>query len=302
MYKKNIGLKITTILITSLFCQQSFADSWNIPTAQSAKNSYIQFTAATAKEGEVIYTQNCQSCHGDPGKGNGLKSLNPVPPDLSGTITQKRTDGDLFYIITVGKMVMPAFETVLSEDQRWKVISFIRSFNKHFVQVLSKKMNLSKSKLIKINTIVDSKVHIVKVEVSATEPSGIVLLKNTQVSLYVKTYFGRLQIEKSIKTNNEGTAQFNFPKMPGDKYGNLNLIVKVNDANYGEKENQRKFKIGVPTDRPSLTEKRAMWNTEGKVPIWLLLTYISGVMIVLLVLVYISYNLYKLKKIGDIKN
>lgn len=303
MYKKTIGFRFTTVLIVSLFCLQSFADSWNIPAVESAKNSYIQFTAATTKDGEAIYTENCLSCHGNPGKGNGLKSFNPVPPVLSGITTQKRTDGDLFYILTVGKMIMPAFETVLTEDQRWKVISYIRSFNKNYVQVLSKKLNLSKSNLLKININIDYKALTVRVKVSANEPTGIVLLKNAQVLLYVKRYFGQLQIEKTIKTDNEGVAEFNFPKdLPGDKYGNLNLIVKVNDDNYGEKDTEGKFKIGVPTDKPSLTEKRAMWNVEAKVPIWLLLTYTSGVMIVLLVLVYIIYNLYKLKKIGDVKN
>ena len=303
MKRNNIGHRIFTIVLFSLFCFQSFADSWNIPAAESAKNSYIQFSASTAKVGETIYTNNCVSCHGTPGKANGLKSFNPPPPDLAGTVTQKRSDGDLFYIITTGKVVMPAFTTVLSEDQRWQVISFIRSFNKSYVQVVSKKLNLSKSNLLNINILVGPKAHTVRVEVKANEPSGTVLLKNSEVSLYVKRYFGQLQIEKAIKTDNEGVAEFNFPTdLPGDKYGNLKLIVKVNDDNYGEREAQSKFKIGIPTDKPSLTEKRAIWNVMAKAPIWLLLTYTFCLLIVLSVFLYIFYNLYKLKKIGDIKN
>jgi len=112
MYKKNIVHRIFTIILFSIFCIQSFASTWNIPAAESAKNSYIQFTPATAKAGEAIYTENCMSCHGNPGKMNSLKALNPVPPDLGGTTTQQRKDGDLFYIITTGKVLMPAFETI----------------------------------------------------------------------------------------------------------------------------------------------------------------------------------------------
>jgi hypothetical protein len=243
------------------------------------------------------------SCHGNPGKGNSLKGLVPVPPDLGGTTTQLRTDGDLFFIITTGKVIMPAFETVLSEDQRWKVISFIRSFNKTYVQVVSKKINPAKNNLLKTNILFDSKKHIVRVEVTASEPSGTVLLKNVQVTLNVKRYFGQLQIEKPVKTDNTGVAEFNFPKdLPGDKYGNLNLSVKVNDDNYGEKDIQREFKIGIPTDKPSLTEPRAIWNVQAKAPIWLLLTYAFCVLIVLSVFVYIIYNLYKLNKSGEIIN
>ena len=303
MFKKNIGHKISTIIIFSLFCLNSFADSWNIPANESAKNSYIQFTGATAKEGEAIYTENCMSCHGNPGKGNGLKTFKPAPPDLSGTVSQKRTDGDLFYIITKGKMIMPAFETILSEDLRWKVISFIRSFNKNYAQVVSKKINLAKSNLVKLNLQYDTKKQIVRILASANEPSGVVLLKNSEVSLYVKRYFGRLQIEKTIKTNNEGIAEFSFPKdLPGDKYGNLNLIIKLSDDNYGEKEIQNNYKIGVPTDKPSLTEKRAIWNVQAKAPDWLLLTYAFCVLIVLSVFFYIFYSLFRLRKMGDIKN
>ena len=303
MYKKIIGFKISTIIIFSLLCLQTFASSWNIPAAASAKNSYIQFTPATTKAGEAIYTENCMSCHGNPGKGNSLKGLNPVPPDLGGATTQQRSDGDLFFIITTGKVIMPSFGTVLTEDQRWKVISFIRSFNKTYVQVVSKKINPAKNNLLKTNILFDPKTHIVRVEVSANEPTGIVLLKNAQVTLDVKRYFGQLQIEKPIKTDNAGVAEFNFPTdLPGDKYGNLNLTVKVTDDNYGDKETQREFKIGVPTDKPSLTEKRAIWNVEAKAPIWILLTYAFCVLIVLSVFVYIFYSLYKLNKTGKIKN
>lgn len=303
MYKKNFGLKISTIIIFSLFSMQTFASTWNIPATASARNSYIQFTVATAKAGEAIYTENCMSCHGNPGKGNSLKGLNPIPPDLGGTTTQQRTDGDLFYIITVGKVIMPAFETVLSEDQRWKVISFIRSFNKTYVQVVSKKIDQAKNNLLKTNIQYASKTHTVRVEVTANEPSGIVLLKNAQVTLNVKRYFGQLQIAKPIKTDNAGIAEFNFPTdLPGDKYGNLNLIAKVNDENYGDKETQRELKIGIPTDKPSLTEPRAIWNVQAKAPIWLLLTYAFCVLIVLSVFVYIFYNLYKLNKTVEIKN
>jgi mono/diheme cytochrome c family protein len=294
MYKNNIVHRIFTIVLFSLFCFQSFAENWNIPAVASAKNSYIQFTVTTAKEGDAIFTQNCMSCHGNPGKGNGLKSFNPAPPDLAGTITQKRTDGDLFYIITTGKIIMPSFATVLSVEQRWKVISFIRSFNKNYVQVVSKKINLAKSNLVKLNILYDSKTHIVRVQVTANEPSGVVLLKKSEVSLYVKRYFGQLQIEKTIKTDNNGVAEFNFPTdLPG---------VKLNDDNYGEKEIQNNYKIGVPTDKPSLTEKRAIWNVMAKAPIWLLLTYSFCLMIVLSVFLYIFYSLYKLRKTGEIKN
>ena len=301
MFKKTIDLKITIVIFASLFYLNALAQGWNIPAEKKARNSNFKFTSTTAKQGEDLFSKNCISCHGNPGKGNNIKSLNPIPPDLAGTITQKRTDGEIFYIVTTGKMIMPSFANVFSEEQRWNIISYLRTFNKNYVQVLSKS-DVSKSKLVKIITLFDSKNNNIQIEVTANEPSGRILLKNAEVSLFVNRYFGRMQIEKTMKTDNEGVTIFNFPKnLPGDKKGNVNLIVKVNDEVYGEIESQSKFKIGIPTNKPSLTENRAIWNVMAKAPIWLLITYFCCVLIVLSCFLYIFYNLYKIHKIGKSK-
>ncbi|MDR3652126.1 MAG: cytochrome c [Paludibacter sp.] len=302
MYKKNIGLKLTTIILGSLLAINVAAQNWNIPADQSAKNSSFPFNASTAKEGEAIFTKNCVSCHGNPGKGNSLKSLSPIPPDLAGAVTQHRTDGDIFYIISTGRVIMPSFKDVLTDQDRWKVISYIRSFNKDYVQVLSK-FDSGKSKLVKITMEFDAKTNQIKVLVKANETTGVVSLKNDEVELFAKRYFGKLQIDKTNRTDANGLVVFSFPKdLPGDKNGNVDLIVSVNDDSYGEVQYQKVFKVGVPTNKPSLTEKRAIWNVLAKAPVWLILTYLFCVFLVLSVFGYIVYNLFKLNKSSDIKN
>jgi len=301
MFKNNIGFRISTIIIGSLFCLQLFAQDWDIPADKKAKNSYIPFTGVTAKEGETLYTKNCMSCHGNPGKGNSLKSLKPIPPDLSGAVTQKRTDGDLFYILTTGRLIMPSFKNVLSEDQRWELISYIRSYNKSYVQVLSK-FDPRKSKLVKIALSFDEKTHLIRLLATAKEKSGTVILKGDEVELFASRYFGRLQIGKSLQTDNEGSAYFNFPKdLPGDKSGIIELIAKISDDNYGEVEYQKKLNIGIPTNLPGLTQKRAIWNVVEKSPVWLIVTYTSCVLFFGLFLLFILYSLWKFKKAGITK-
>lgn len=300
MYKKNIGFKLSTILAFSFLCLQSFAQNWNIPADKKAKNSYIQFTPSTAKEGEDSYNKNCMSCHGNPGKGNSMKALKPVPPDLGSSVTQLRTDGDLFFIITTGRAIMPSFKDIFSEEARWKLISYIRSFNKQYVQVLSR-FNPLKAKLVKFNMAYNPLTHMIQLVVTANETTGKVVLKNDAVALYAKRYFGRLQLDKVMNTNVDGIASFKFPTdLPGDKSGNVVLIAKVSDDNYGEVEYQQKFKIGIPTDKPPLTQKRAIWNVVEKAPVWLLATYTTGVLVVGLFLLYILSTLWKLKKSGTI--
>ncbi len=300
MFKKNIGIKISTIILVSLFSLQAFAQAWTIPAELKAKTSYIPFTSSTSKEGEDTYTKNCMSCHGNPGKGNSMKALNPIPPDLAGKVTQQRTDGDLFYIITTGRGVMPSFKDVFPEQERWKLISYIRSFNRQYVQVLST-FNPQKAKLVKFDITYNAVNHLVRVAVKATEKTGMVVLKNDSVDIYAKRYFGRLQFDNGMITDKDGIAYFKFPTdLPGDKAGNVEVIARVTDDNYGEVTYQTRMKIGVPTDKPGLTEQRAIWNVVSKSPIWLVVVFTSGILFLGLFLLYIGFSLWKIRKIGTL--
>jgi len=299
MFRRNFnkGITIAFILI-AFFCLQINAQRWDVPADKKAKNSYIKFDNNTAKSGEEIYTKTCKSCHGDVGKANGNKTLNPQPPDLSSALTQELTDGEIFYILNTGRNAMPNFKNTLSEEERWKVISYIRSFNKKYVQVLSK-TDPSKSKLVKINMNFNAATNKINVSVKANEASGVVVLKDAEIMLFVNRYFGKLQIDKTIRTDKDGNATFNFPKdLPGDSLGNLNIVVKVSDELYGEIESQSKLTIGVPTDKPSLTAKRAIWNVLKLAPWWIIITYTSIVLAVGLFLLLIIRNLFRINKIG----
>ena len=300
MYNRN--LKIVALAVVSVFFLQSFAqNNWNVPANQKSKNSYIKFDAATTGQGQEIYTKNCTSCHGDMTKGNSMKSLNPVPPDLSTKGTQALTDGELFYILSTGRGVMPNFSSVLSEEERWKVISYIRSFNKSYVQVVSK-FDPNKAKLVKVSMNFDPKISQVRVDVKANEKTGVISVKDAEVGLFVSRYFGKLQIEKTIRTNADGQAVFNFPKdLPGDKTGTVELVVKLNAENYGEIESATKLKIGIPTDKPALTDKRAIWGTLAKAPFWIIILYSAGVLVFGAVLLYLIFALNKIRKSGNNK-
>jgi mono/diheme cytochrome c family protein len=89
-------------------------------------------------EGKVIFEDKCQECHGAEGVGDGPRSvnLNPKPVDLSdGTVMANRSDGYIFWRVTKGGLMEPfnsgmrAFEMSLTEEQRWQVISYIRTFS-----------------------------------------------------------------------------------------------------------------------------------------------------------------------------
>ncbi|MEI6752505.1 MAG: cytochrome c [Paludibacter sp.] len=300
MYNRNI--KIVALTVVSVFFLQSFAqNNWNVPADKKVKNSYIKFDAATIGQGQEIYTKNCISCHGDMTKGNSMKSLNPIPPDLSTKGTQSLTDGELFYILSTGRAVMPNFSSVLSEEERWKVIAYIRSFNKSYVQVVSK-FDPNKAKLVKLSMNFDPKTSQVKVDVKANEKTGVISVKDAEVGLFVTRYFGKLQIQKNKLTDANGQVAFDFPKdIPGDKTGTIELVVKLNDDNYGEIETSTKLQLGVATDKPALTDKRAIWGTLAKAPFWIILLYSAGVLAFGAVLLYLIFALNKIRKSGNNK-
>lgn len=79
------------------------------------------------------FADHCASCHGNDGRGETLigRGLYPKPPDMSGTGTQKLSDGELYYIIENGVRLtgMPAFGEEAGNDQdseSWELVHFIR--------------------------------------------------------------------------------------------------------------------------------------------------------------------------------
>jgi copper transport protein len=86
---------------------------------------------AALARGREVYSQNCLSCHGVAGRGDGPlgRSLNPRPADLRIHVTQ-HPEGQLFAWVADGVpgTAMPAFRDLIPEDDRWRVIAFIKGF------------------------------------------------------------------------------------------------------------------------------------------------------------------------------
>lgn len=84
--------------------------------------------------GEILYAEHCVMCHGATGRGDGVLAvtLNPRPADLAiHTVPGAHTDGELFSWISDGfssTAAMPAFRTVLSDEERWHLVNYIRTF------------------------------------------------------------------------------------------------------------------------------------------------------------------------------
>jgi len=82
--------------------------------------------------GKDVYTTNCETCHGETGRGDGPTGLRlvPRPADLRlHTAPGVHTDGELFYWVSYGfpNSAMPAWKDLLTEEQRWSAINYARA-------------------------------------------------------------------------------------------------------------------------------------------------------------------------------
>jgi mono/diheme cytochrome c family protein len=95
-------------------------------------NPFSAGDRAAVERGAVGFANFCQPCHGPGGGGEGLvvKHGFPPPPPLSRGETQRKTDAQLFLILTNGQNSMPGYASQISREDRWKAILHVRSMRR----------------------------------------------------------------------------------------------------------------------------------------------------------------------------
>ena|ERR1700688_939651 len=103
---------------------------WIVPEEAKRVANPLKPSQANLPEARRLYEDKCSECHGDAGKGDGsqAKMYDPKPSDLTDAAHMNSvSDGELFYKISQGHRPMPAFKKRYSDEQRWQLVSFIRS-------------------------------------------------------------------------------------------------------------------------------------------------------------------------------
>ncbi len=77
-------------------------------------------------EGEVLFSKFCIHCHGATGAGDGKvgAKLPGPPPPYQGN--KDLTEGRIFHVITYGKGLMGAHQSLLNQEERWKLVYFVQ--------------------------------------------------------------------------------------------------------------------------------------------------------------------------------
>jgi mono/diheme cytochrome c family protein len=109
-----------------------------LEAARSATNPYPP-TREIIEQGKTLFEGKafCRTCHGIDGKGlaSDIDPDNfrgPLPRNFTDQEWQRaRTDGELFWILkhgSSGTAMAPFIPLVLTEEEAWKVIAYVRSF------------------------------------------------------------------------------------------------------------------------------------------------------------------------------
>ncbi len=274
----------------NLFAQQE----WIVPEEKKGNVSPFVFTETTQKQGEKLYNTNCQSCHGQPGKENFI-ALNPIPGDLAWPQIQEQSDGEWYYKLTEGRGAMPSFKNILTPEQRWELVAYLRTYKDDYVQPSTEKAKAFTGAAVLLKAEYTAENHLLNVVATEKEKPNKPA-EGLELAVFAKRYFGDLKLGEEKTTGKNGETSFEIPQdLPGDTAGSLHCYVKVvnNDA-FSNVIEEVIISTNNKADDYSLTEKRALWNSMRKIPVWLLASYLLVVAGVFGALIYIALLVRKI--------
>lgn len=134
MRKVTLLVLLSLLLLAACGTGSGSSDLEEIGTLAPVPAEYAGMTnpfgSGAADEGAKVFQTNCEMCHGAQGHGDGLAggSLDPKPKDLA-VLQESAGDDFLFWRIREGKpgTSMVAWKGILTDEQIWHTVSFIRS-------------------------------------------------------------------------------------------------------------------------------------------------------------------------------
>jgi cytochrome c5 len=289
---QKILLALTVLIFLNIQEGQSATD-WQVPDEYNTMVNPVSFTNASVRAGRDLWDKNCKSCHGDPGKYNAL-ALVPPPPDAAAEMMQANTDGAMFYKITYGRGAMPQFETTLSSDDRWKVITFIRKFDPRNEGILTEE-ELLKGKIYALINADQSAIDIVA-EVQQKE-GQLGKLANSTVYITARKAFGNLLVG-TVTTDEAGRATFQIPAgMRTKSDGTVDFVLTLGDD--FEPTTFAMSGVQVKEPVPFIEPARVLWSTNDRTQVWLLFTYFAALIGAWSTIGYIVLQIIKIRKLSQ---
>jgi mono/diheme cytochrome c family protein len=144
---RRIAVLVSSLVLALLAAAGWLASRWREPARSAAAvasnrrwmasqqsksvTNPVRPSAEALEESETLFRLNCAGCHGENGDGNGPASV--VLPTKAANFRDAKTmasmtDGELFWKMSTGRAPMPAWNDLLTVEQRWQLVNYIRTF------------------------------------------------------------------------------------------------------------------------------------------------------------------------------
>ena len=103
-----------------------------IPEKDRNRQNPVPNVPEAIEAGKSLYTSQCAMCHGARGDGRGDVAVSmkmKMPSFADPKVQAKRTDGELFYIMSQGHGDMPG-EKRLVDQNKWEIVRYLRTLAK----------------------------------------------------------------------------------------------------------------------------------------------------------------------------
>ena len=129
---KRLFVSLSVIVMASFVTLgQDSVKKWMAPARAAAKKNPVAVNETSIALGKKIYERQCLACHGAKGQGDGPAAahLEKRPGNLSSSKLWEQSDGALFWKVNEGHRPMPTFKHIMSDEERWPVINYIRTLS-----------------------------------------------------------------------------------------------------------------------------------------------------------------------------
>jgi hypothetical protein len=163
-------------------------------------------------------------------------------------------------------------------------------------------INITKAKIF-IDTVADAETRTLSASVVEQQHGATVPAKEVEMKIVVNRMAGNLSVGEAETYTSDSTgvalAEFKRDSIPGDKEGYIIVTAKTEDNDtYGNLSIEKKIKWGAPFVPVNTFDKRTLFATRDKSPVWLLGLAYSIAFGVWGTIIYLVGQVIKLRKLG----
>ena len=240
-----------SVPVTGREIKLTVAELEEVPVPQNVQTAYDADPSGVAK----LFSVNCAVCHGESSRGDGTVASyitrGPKPADLTLGVTHDSTVGELFGFISGGgrqgvalterglesQSPMPEFRLLLTEEERWLLVLFLRSLPRSEEEVVVEEENGDEKTEPDGCTPGSRQVEVVNKDIGGSgvyefDPSELTFCAGDDVefTLIAETEFhtftvDELEIDESLDAGEESTFSYTF-----DTSGTYDLVCLVHEG------------------------------------------------------------------------